>query len=50
MMVSHNLDPEIRALCLMLLEGLAAVVCEDSHVCPYLQSFSFSFIGSTFDN
>uniref|UniRef100_A0AC35F5E0 Integrator complex subunit 7 n=1 Tax=Panagrolaimus sp. PS1159 TaxID=55785 RepID=A0AC35F5E0_9BILA len=31
MMVSHNLDPEIRALCLMLLEGLAAVVCEDSH-------------------
>uniref|UniRef100_A0A914Y8K3 Integrator complex subunit 7 n=1 Tax=Panagrolaimus superbus TaxID=310955 RepID=A0A914Y8K3_9BILA len=31
MMVSHNLDPEIRALCLMLLEGLASVVCDDSH-------------------
>jgi hypothetical protein len=36
MMVSHNLDSEIRALFLMLLEGLAAVVREDSHICPFM--------------
>ena len=32
MMVSHHLDPEIRSLCLMLLEALAPIVCDDSHV------------------
>lgn len=32
MMVSHNLDPEIRALCLEMLEAMASIVCNDVHV------------------